>query len=113
MRRLGEFPPPVSPSTIDLFRDVRTYRGVTALSTSLSLAEFVKKLKLGTRVQFTDDRIPQLDSISAKRYRQRVGTVVGYRSGAQGPLGEFDADEGRRSEILQDVAPAYLTVLPE
>ena len=71
----------------------------------------MKQLKVGTRVRLTHERILQLDSSSAKRYR-RVGTVVGYRPGAQGPLVEFDADEERRSEILQDVAPAYLNVLP-
>jgi len=70
------------------------------------------QLKLGTQVKLTDERIQQLDSRSAKRYRERVGTVVGYRPGAKGPLVEFDADGERRSEILQDVAPAYLTVLP-
>ena len=70
------------------------------------------QLKLGTRVKLTDERIQQLDSRSAKRYRERVGTVVGYRPGAKGPLVEFDADEERRSEILQDVAPTYFTVLP-
>jgi hypothetical protein len=73
----------------------------------------VKQLKLGTRVQFTEERIRQLDTLSAKRYRQRVGTVVGYRQGAKGPLVEFDADEERRSEILQDVALAYLNVLAD
>jgi len=72
----------------------------------------VMQLKLGTRVKLTDERIQQLDSRSAKRYRERVGTVVGYRPGAKGPLVEFDADEERRSEILQDVAPTYFTVLP-
>jgi len=53
----------------------------------------------------------QLDSTSAKRYRARVGTVIGYRPSAKGPLVEFDADEERRSEILQDVALAYLDVV--
>jgi hypothetical protein len=57
-------------------------------------------------------RVTQLDSTSAKRYRERVGTVIGYRPGAKGPLVEFDADEERRNEILQDVALAYLDVLP-
>jgi hypothetical protein len=54
----------------------------------------------------------QLDNTSAKRYRARAGTVIGYRPGAKGPLVEFDADEERRSEILQDVALGYLDVLP-
>jgi len=72
----------------------------------------LKQLKVGTRVRLTHERILQLDSNSAKRYRERVGTVVGYRAGAKGPLVEFDADEERRSEILQDVAPAYFDVLP-
>jgi len=71
----------------------------------------VKQLKSGTQVKLTEERIQQLDSHSAKRYRDRVGTVVGYRPGAKGPLVEFGADEERRSEILQDVAPAYLTIL--
>jgi hypothetical protein len=31
---------------------------------------------------------------------------------AKGPLVEFDADEERRAEILQDVAPEYFDVLP-
>jgi hypothetical protein len=70
------------------------------------------RLKVGTKIKLTDERILQLDSRSAKRYRERVGTVIGYRPGAKGPLVEFDADEERRSEILQDVAPAYLKVLP-
>ena len=72
----------------------------------------MKQLKVGTRVRLTNERILQLDSSSAKRYRERVGTVVGYRPGAKGPLVQFDADEERRSEILQDVAHAYLTVMP-
>ena len=72
----------------------------------------MKQLKIGTQVKLTDERIQQLDSRSATRYRERVGAVVGCRPGAKGPLVEFDADEGRRTEILQDVAPAYLTVLP-
>ncbi len=72
----------------------------------------LNRMKIGTRVKLTDERILQLDSNSAKRYRERVGTVIGYRPGAKGPLVEFDADEERRSEILQDVAPAYLNILP-
>ena len=72
----------------------------------------MKQLKVGTRVRLTNERILQLDSSSAKRFRERVGTVVGYRPGAKGPLVEFDADEERRSEILQDVASGYLDVLP-
>ncbi len=72
----------------------------------------MKQLKVGTRVRLTDERILQLDSSSVKRFRERVGTVIGYRPGAKGPLVEFDAYEERRSEILQDVAPAYLNVLP-
>ena len=72
----------------------------------------MKQLKVGTRVRLTNERILQLDSSSAKRFRERVGTVIGYRPGAKGPLVEFDADEERRSEILQDVAHAYLTVMP-
>jgi hypothetical protein len=72
----------------------------------------LKQLKVGTQVKLTDERILQLDRISAQRYRERVGTVIGYRPGAKGPLVEFDADEERRSEILQDVAPAYLNILP-
>lgn len=71
----------------------------------------MKQLKVGTRVRLTNDRILQLDSNSAKRFQERVGTVIGYRPGAKGPLVEFDADEERRSEILQDVAPAYFDVL--
>jgi hypothetical protein len=73
----------------------------------------VKRLKLGTRVQLTDDRIRALDADSAKKYRQRMGTVVGYRPGAKGPLVEFDADNERRSEIVQDVAPVYLAMLTD
>ena len=72
----------------------------------------MKQLKVGTRVRLTNERILQLDSNSAKRFRERIGTVIGYRPGAKGPLVEFDADEERRSEILQDVAQAYLTVTP-
>jgi hypothetical protein len=72
----------------------------------------LKQLKVGTRVRLTNERILQLDSSSAKRFRERIGTVIGYRPGAKGPLVEFDADEERRSEILQDVAHAYLTVMP-
>jgi hypothetical protein len=72
----------------------------------------MNRLKLGTRVKLTDERVMPLDSTSAKRYRARVGTVIGYRAGAKGPLVEFDADEERRGEILQDVALAYLDVLP-
>ena len=72
----------------------------------------MKQHKVGTRVKLTNERILQLHSSSAKRYRERVGTVVGYRPGAKGPLIEFDADEERRSEILQDVAPGYFAVLP-
>jgi hypothetical protein len=72
----------------------------------------MNRLKVGTRVKLTDERVMQLDSTSAKRYRERAGTVIGYRAGAKGPLVEFDADEERRSEILQDVALAYLDVLP-
>jgi hypothetical protein len=72
----------------------------------------LKQLKVGTRVRLTNDRILQLDSNSAKRFQERVGTVVGYRPGAKGPLVEFDADEERRAEILQDVAPEYFNVLP-
>jgi ribosomal protein L21E len=72
----------------------------------------LKQLKAGTRVRLTNERILQLDSNSAKRFRGRVGTVIGYRPGAKGPLVEFDADEERRSEILQDVAPGYFDVLP-
>ena len=72
----------------------------------------MKQLKVGTRVRLTNERILQLDSSSAKRFRERIGTVIGYRPGAKGPLVEFDADEERRSEILQDVARAYLTVMP-
>jgi hypothetical protein len=72
----------------------------------------LKQLKVGTRVRLTNERILQLDSSSAKRFRERVGTVIGYRPGAKGPLVEFDADEERRSEILQDVASGYLDVLP-
>jgi hypothetical protein len=72
----------------------------------------LKQLKVGTRVRLTNDRILQLDSSSAKRFRESVGTVIGYRPGAKGPLVEFDADEERHSEILQDVAPAYFDVLP-
>jgi hypothetical protein len=72
----------------------------------------LKQLKVGTRVRLTNERILQLDSSSAKRFRERVGTVIGYRPGAKGPLVEFDADQERRSEILQDVAPGYLDVLP-
>ena len=72
----------------------------------------MKRLKAGTRVRLTNERILQLDSSSAKRYRERVGTVIGYRPGAKGPLVQFDADEERRAEILQDVAPGYLDVLP-
>ncbi len=72
----------------------------------------MKQLKVGTRVRLTNERILQLDSNSAKRFRERIGTVIGYRPGAKGPLVEFDADEERRSEILQDVAHAYLTVMP-
>ena len=72
----------------------------------------MKQLKVGTRVRLTNERILQLDSSSAKRFRERIGTVIGYRPGAKGPLVEFDADEERRSEILQDVAHAYLTVMP-
>ena len=72
----------------------------------------MKQLKVGTRVRLTNKRILQLDSSSAKRYRERVGTVIGYRPGAKGPLVEFDANEERRSEILQDVAPGYRDVLP-
>ena len=71
----------------------------------------MKQLKVGTRVRLTNERILQLDSSSAKRFRERVGTVIGYRPGAKGPLVEFDADEERRAEILQDVAPAYLDIL--
>ena len=69
----------------------------------------MKQLKVGTRVRLTNERILQLDSSSAKRFRERVGTVIGYRPGAKGPLVEFDADEERRSEILQDVAPVRLS----
>jgi len=72
----------------------------------------LKQLKVGTRVRLTNERILQLDSSSAKRFLERIGTVIGYRPGAKGPLVEFDADEERRSEILQDVAHAYLTVMP-
>jgi len=72
----------------------------------------LKQLKVGTRVRLTNERILQLDSSSAKRFRERIGTVIGYRPGAKGPLVEFDADEERRSEILRDVAHAYLTVMP-
>ena len=72
----------------------------------------MKQLKVGTRVRLTNERILKLDSSSAKRFRERVGTVIGYRPGAKGPLIEFDADEERRSEILRDVAHAYLTVVP-
>jgi hypothetical protein len=72
----------------------------------------LKQLKVGTRVRLTNERILQLDSNSAKRFRERVGTVIGYRPGAKGPLVEFNADEERRSEILQDVAPEYFNVLP-
>lgn len=72
----------------------------------------MNRLKVGTRVKLTDERVMQLDSTSAKRYGERVGTVIGYRPGAKGPLVEFDADEERRSEILQDVALAFLDVLP-
>jgi hypothetical protein len=72
----------------------------------------LKQLKVGTGVRLTNERILQLDSNSAKRFRERVGTVIGYRPGAKGPLVEFDADEERRSEILQDVASGYLDVLP-
>jgi len=72
----------------------------------------LKQLKVGTQVKLTNERILQLDSSSAKRFRERVGTVVGYRPGAKGPLVEFNADEERRAEILQDVAPEYFNVLP-
>ena len=72
----------------------------------------MKQLKVGTRVRLNNERILQLDSNSAKRFRERVGTVIGYRAGAKGPLVEFDADEERRAEILQDVAPEYFNVLP-
>jgi hypothetical protein len=72
----------------------------------------MNRLKVGTRVKLTDERVMQLDNTSAKRYRARAGTVIGYRPGAKGPLVEFDADEERRSEILQDVALGYLDVLP-
>ena len=72
----------------------------------------MKHLRVGTRVRLTNERILQLDSSSAKRFRERVGTVIGYRPGAKGPLVEFDADEERRAEILQDVAPEYFNVLP-
>lgn len=71
----------------------------------------MNRIKVGTRVKLTKNRILQLESSSAKRYRERVGTVIGYRPGAAGPLVELDADEERRSEILQDVAHAYLEVL--
>jgi hypothetical protein len=71
----------------------------------------MNRLKVGTRVKLTDERVMQLDSTSAKRYRARVGTVIGYRPSAKSPLVEFDADEERRSEILQDVALAYLDVV--
>jgi hypothetical protein len=37
----------------------------------------MNRLKVGTRVKLTDERVMQLDSTSAKRYRQRVGTVIG------------------------------------
>jgi hypothetical protein len=73
----------------------------------------MKQMKVGTRVAITDVRIQQLDSTSANRYRERVGAVIGYRPGAEGPLIELDADEFRRSEILQDVAPAYLNIIPD
>ena len=72
----------------------------------------MKQLKVGTQVKLTNERILQLDSSSAKRFRERVDTVVGYRPGAKGPLVEFNADEERRAEILQDVAPEYFNVLP-
>jgi ribosomal protein L21E len=72
----------------------------------------LNRLKVGTRVKLTRERILQLDSNSAKRYQERTGTVIGYRPGAAGPLVEFEADERRRSEILQDVALEYLEVLP-
>ena len=55
----------------------------------------MKQLKIGTQVKLTDERIQQLDSRSATRYRERVGAVVGCRTGAKGRLVEFDADEGR------------------
>jgi hypothetical protein len=70
-------------------------------------------MKVGTPVAITDERIRQLDSHSANRYRERVGTVIGYRPGAKGPLVELDADELRRSEILRDVAPADLNIIPD
>lgn len=72
----------------------------------------MKQLKTGTKAKLTEERILQLDSNSAKRFRERIGTVIGYRPGAKGPLVEFDADEERRSEILQDVATEYFNVLP-
>jgi len=70
------------------------------------------RLKVGTRVTLTKDRILQLDSNSAKRYQEREGTIIAYRPGADGPLVGLDADEEKRSEILQDVAHACLEVLP-
>jgi hypothetical protein len=64
----------------------------------------MKQLKLGTRVRLTNERILPLDSNSAKRFRERVGTVIGYRAGAKGPLvlkAHFAADGGRQPSTLE------------
>jgi hypothetical protein len=61
----------------------------------------MNRLKAGTRVKLTAERIMQLDSDAAQRYREREGTVIGYRPGAVGPLVELDGNQQQRREILQ------------
>lgn len=72
----------------------------------------MKHLKAGTQVKFTPARISELDDVSAARYRERVGKVVGYRPGGQHPSVEFPADAEHRPEVLQDVALCHLEVFP-
>ena len=56
------------------------------------------KLAVGTKVRFVDSFLARLTEKEAARLRGRVGTVTGYRMGANEPIVLFEK-VGRRPEL--------------
>lgn len=72
-----------------------------------------QKLAKGTRVRFSDEWLTKCLPAEAKRYQGRIGTVEGYRLGADAPIVLFPKEGRRKEQRLFEVGVHRLVVVAD
>jgi hypothetical protein len=70
-------------------------------------------IAINTRVKFTDEWLARSQPEEAKRFRNRVGIVTGYRMGASEPIVFFPKSGRFKEQRLFEVAVRKLEVVPD